>query len=84
MTNTVNTINIKDCYYKEALHFTDDYAIAKTDEEMKQRGTFENWDFENVWDIDEGEGMPYLRCEIPEPMGLMILLLLAFLKSRER
>ena len=84
LTNTVNTINIKDCYYKEALHFTDDYAIAKTDEEMKQRGTFENWDFENVWDIDEGEGMPYLRCEIPEPMGLMILLLLAFLKSRER
>ncbi|MBR6461700.1 hypothetical protein IKS73_00995 [bacterium] len=84
LTNTVNTLNVKDCYYREATNFTDDLAIAKTDEEMKQQTTFENWDFENVWDIDEGEGMPFLRCEIPEPMGLMILLLLPFLKSRER
>lgn len=84
LTNTVNTINIKDCYYKEAPHFTDDYAIEKSDEEMKQQATFENWDFENVWDIDEGEGMPFLRCEIPEPYVLFVVLLLALLKRLER
>ncbi|MBR5902330.1 hypothetical protein IKZ40_08315 [bacterium] len=84
LTNTVNTINIKDCYYREAPNFTDDLAIAKTDNEMKQRATFENWDFENVWDIDEGEGMPFLRCEIPEPYVLFIVLLFALLKRLER
>ena len=84
LTNIVNTINVKDSFYNETLNLTDKYATLKTEEEMKQKATFKNWDFENIWDIDEGEGMPYLRCEIPEPMGLMILLLLAFLKSRER
>ncbi|MBO7446713.1 hypothetical protein J6U78_00090 [bacterium] len=82
LTNTVNTLNIKDCYYREAPNFTDDLAIAKTDEEMKRQATFENWDFENVWDIDEDEGMPYLRCEVPEPFGMFALLLLPLLRRR--
>lgn len=84
LENTVSTLNIKDCYYREAPNFTDDLAIAKTDEEMKQQTTFENWDFENVWDIDEGEGMPYLRCEIPEPLGMFALILLFLLKKSAR
>jgi hypothetical protein len=49
---------------------------------MKQQATFENWDFENVWDIDEGEGTPYLRCELPEPCGMLVLLLLPLLLRR--
>ena len=84
LTNTVNTLNIKDCYYREALNFTDDLAIAKTDEEMKRQATFENWDFENVWDIDEDEGMPYLRCEVPEPLGMFALILLLLIKKSAR
>ena len=82
LENTVSTLNIKDCYYREAPNFTDDLAIAKTDEEMKRQATFENWDFENVWDIDEDEGMPYLRCEVPEPFGMFALLLLLLLRRR--
>ena len=82
LTNTVNTLNVKDCYYRTAPHFTDDYAIGKTDEEMKQQATFENWDFENVWDIDEGESMPYLRRELPEPCVALVWLLL-FLCKRD-
>ena len=84
LTNTVNTLNVKDCYYRTAPHFTDDYAIGKTDEEMKQQATFENWDFENVWDIDEGESMPYLISELPEPCGLFALLLLPLFLRRNK
>ena len=84
LTNTVNTLNVKDCYYRTAPHFTDDYAIGKTDEEMKQQATFENWDFENVWDIDEGETMPYLISELPEPCGLFVMLLLPLFLRRNK
>ncbi|MBP5626655.1 hypothetical protein J6X96_00595 [bacterium] len=80
LTNTVNTLNIKGCYYREAPHFTDDYAIGKTDEEMKQQATFENWDFENVWDIDEGKTMPYFISELPEPTGMAIMFLMLLVK----
>ena len=27
------------------------------------QSTFVNWDFENIWDIEEGESYPYLRLE---------------------
>ena len=84
LTNTVNTLNIKDCYYRTAPHFTDDYAVGKTDEEMKQQATFENWDFENVWDIDEGETMPYFISELPEPCGMLVLLLLPLFLRRNK
>ncbi|MBR5624460.1 hypothetical protein IKW72_05600 [bacterium] len=78
---SINTLNVKHCYYDETMNLSDDYAMAKTDEEMKQKATFENWDFENVWDIDEDEGMPYLRCEVPEPFGMVALILLLLLKK---
>ena len=61
------TIVIKDCYYNStSFKKGDKYATPKTEEEMKQQATFEGWDFENVWAIDEGNGLPYLRMEIPE------------------
>ena len=76
---------IKDCYYNSTtLKKADKYALPKTEEEMKQLATFENWDFENVWDIDEGESMPYLISELPEPCGLFALLLLPLLLRRNR
>lgn len=78
------TLNVRDCYYSESINLPDNYAIAKTDKEMKQQATFENWDFENVWDIDEGESMPYLISELPEPCGLFALLLLPLLLRRNR
>ncbi|MCG9968826.1 hypothetical protein L9W92_12335 [Pelotomaculum terephthalicicum JT] len=33
---------------------------AKTTEEMKQKATFIGWDFDNLWNIDEGVTYPYL------------------------
>lgn len=36
--------------------------------QMMQRATFQNWDFENVWGIDEGQSYPYLLAfQEPEP-----------------
>lgn len=59
------TIVIKDCYYNASsfkkFKKSEKYALPKTEEELKQQATFENWDFENVWAIDEGNGFPYLR-----------------------
>ena len=37
-----------------------------TSEEMKKQESFENWDFEKIWDIGEGETKPYLRHETEE------------------
>jgi len=34
---------------------------GKTTAEMKQRSTFTDWDFINVWDIGENQTYPYLR-----------------------
>jgi hypothetical protein len=36
-------------------------GAGKTTEEMKQQATFEEWDFEEVWQINEGVGYPTLR-----------------------
>ena len=53
---------INNCYYNASTLLKEDkYALPKTEEEMKQQATFEGWDFENVWAIDEGNGFPYLR-----------------------
>lgn len=36
--------------------------------QMMQQATFQNWDFENVWGINEGESYPYLLAfQEPEP-----------------
>lgn len=60
-------ISVKDSYYNENLNLSDDYATSKTDEEMKQQATYENWDFKNVWEINEGETLPRLRNEKEYP-----------------
>jgi hypothetical protein len=39
-------------------------GTPKTTEEMMQQATFENWDFTNVWAIDEGSSYPYLQWEL--------------------
>ncbi len=35
-------------------------------EKMVLEATFTNWDFETVWDIDEGNSYPFLRSNIPD------------------
>lgn len=76
---------VKDCYYNSTtLKKADKYALPKTEEEMKQLATFEHWDFENVWDIDEGETMPYLVYTLPEPCSVAALLLLILVLTRRK
>jgi len=53
---------IKNCYYdKEKSKQNDFSAIPKTSFRMKQQKTYENWDFEKVWIINEGISYPRLR-----------------------
>lgn len=40
---------------------------GKSDASMKQQATFVDWDFVNVWQIDEGLGYPYLRYQESDP-----------------
>lgn len=42
-------------------------GIGKTTAQMKTQSTFVNWDFTNVWAIDEGKSYPYLRVNEQKP-----------------
>ncbi|WP_010274334.1 S-layer homology domain-containing protein [Paenibacillus senegalensis] len=55
---------ITDCYYDQNTTGKSDRegnAIPKTTEEMKRQSTFVGWDFDSVWQIDEGNGYPELQ-----------------------
>lgn len=41
-------------------------SYGKTFNELKMRNTYQNWDFENIWAIDENinNGLPYLKAQI--------------------
>ncbi|MDH5581703.1 MAG: fibronectin type III domain-containing protein, partial [Bdellovibrionales bacterium] len=51
-----------------------DGGIGKTIDQMKKQTTFSDFDFENVWSIDEGNDTPKLRINptdtLPEASGL--------------
>jgi hypothetical protein len=58
---------VEDSYYDtETSGRLDDRELGtpKNTEEMSQQATFENWDFTDIWVIDEGTSYPYLRWEI--------------------
>jgi hypothetical protein len=38
-----------------------DYGTGLPTAQLQQRSTFTNWDFVDVWAIDEGQGYPFLR-----------------------
>jgi len=55
---------ITDCYWDVV---TSDTANSQGGQgrfttKMQSNATYENWDFESVWQIDEGIGYPRLRC----------------------
>ncbi len=39
-------------------------GMAKTTVELLTADTFEGWDFESIWQLDEGESFPYLQWQI--------------------
>ena len=53
-------------------------------EEMKKQETYVGWDFDEIWDIDEGVGTPYFRYAVPEPVGMLALILLTLAAVRKR
>lgn len=50
---------------------------------MLNKSTFENWDFDTIWNINDGCGFPYFKWETPEP-SLVIFLSLLFIFSQFR
>lgn len=55
------------CYYDKETSGQSDTGkgTPKTTLEMKQQATFTNWNFDDVWRIDEGVSYPELQWQIP-------------------
>ena len=55
--------SIKNCYWDKDLSglLTSFGGIGLTTVQMKCKNSFQGWDFENIWAIDEGQSSPYLR-----------------------
>ncbi len=45
------------------LEGNEQYLTGLTTQQMKMKSSYSGFDFENVWDIDEGNSTPYLRWE---------------------
>ncbi len=56
---------------------TDNFAAAKSTQEMKQQGTFVGWDFAVIWGIQGGvnDGYPYLAFSYTPVEGLSIFVI---------
>ena len=77
------SINVQNCYYQETENLTgisdtqgtkivdvNGVVEAKTESELKNKSTFVNWDFENIWKINEGVSMPSLKNILLENVSL--------------
>lgn len=78
--NNYNYATIKNCYYDKQVSGVSDTkggSQPKNTLAMKMSVTYSDWDFENVWAIDEdiNDGYPYLRMEkraVPAINGLQL------------
>ncbi|HFJ9368495.1 TPA: hypothetical protein ACGW8Q_005739 [Bacillus cereus] len=50
-------------YNKDLINSPSSHATGKTTTELKQKATFVDWDFDNIWSIDpnQNDGFPYLK-----------------------
>lgn len=58
------------CYFDKSLWVADygdedNFSVGKTPAQLKQQATFEGWDFNTVWSIEEGVSFPTLP-DMPE------------------
>ena len=55
--------NVADCYYLDTSVEDYSYGVRCTDAQMKEKETYQNWDFDSIWDIspDENNGYPTIR-----------------------
>lgn len=56
-----------DIEYSEQLSSPGGIEIGKTTDQMKQKATYVGWDFDTVWQIQEGVTYPYLRSNPQSP-----------------
>lgn len=58
---------VTNCFYIEKDYYADECpGTPCTDEALKSEKTYTGFDFENIWDIDDGEGYPYIRSDIDQ------------------
>ncbi|GIQ70795.1 hypothetical protein XYCOK13_36190 [Xylanibacillus composti] len=60
------TIEIRSSYHQHETDRDPANGTWVTDEQMKQQATFEGWDFDNIWYIEEGAFYPMLRWQDTE------------------
>ncbi len=55
--------DVKECYYDQNIsgEFPADEGSPRPTFEMQKRDTFSNWDFDNIWYIEENKSYPLLR-----------------------
>ncbi|MBU9710580.1 GLUG motif-containing protein [Evansella tamaricis] len=57
--------DISSSYWNETVNsdspFDNDYGSGKTEGELQEKDTFENWDFDDIWAIHEGNDYPKLQ-----------------------
>ncbi len=56
--------------YFDSDRFPMTHTDGRSTEQMKQRGNYEGWDFENIWGMRAiyNEGYPYLQCFLPDSL----------------
>lgn len=54
-------ISVENCYFDSSIAPTNGFGTGVSAEQLKKQATFENWDFNDVWTIDEGQSYPTLR-----------------------
>lgn len=80
-----DVVNFNNCYFSSnCVAAVEGVTGFVSEEEMKKQETYVGWDFDEIWDIDEGVGTPYFRYAVPEPVGMFALLLLALMAVRKR
>ena len=62
--NTGGTVNGSYWDIDYSGHLTSAGGVGKTSEQMRKQATFGNWDFDNIWDIQEDSTYPYFRAEV--------------------
>ncbi len=62
---------ITNCYWdKDKGASSSSYGgIGKTTDQMMQQATFVDWDFDEIWAINEGQSYPYLQWDISYILG---------------
>lgn len=60
---TIKAVTVDSSYYLNQSHYVDvpGKGTPKTDSELRRKTTFEGWDFNSIWRIDDGKAYPRLR-----------------------